>query len=264
MEKNMTAEGQSSLFRLDGKVAVVTGSSRGIGKSIVTQMARAGAKVVVSSRRGETCEAVRDELRAEGLDAMACAAHAGRKEDLERLVEQTLTTYGRIDICVSNVGVNPKMGKLSEIGEDVWDKIFDTNLKGTWHLANLALPHIARAGGGSFVIISSVAAFRVAPAHPAYNVSKLALLGLTQNLAYEWGGQKIRVNAIAPGLIKTELVDAVMNESVEKFFNTKLPLRRVGVPLDIGAVALFLASPAAAYITGQTITVDGGFEVLQP
>jgi dehydrogenase/reductase SDR family protein 4 len=260
----MTTGERHNLFRLDGKVAVVTGSSRGIGKSIVTEMARAGAKVVVSSRRLEACEAVRDMLRAEGLEAMACACHAGRKEDLERLIDQTLQAYGRIDICVSNVGVNPKMGSLSEINEDVWDKIFDTNLKGTWLLANLALPHMANGGGGSFIIISSIAAFRVAPAHPAYNISKRALLGLAQNLAYEWGGQNIRVNAIAPGLIKTELVGAVLNEDIERFFTTKLPLRRVGEPQDICAVALFLASPAAAYITGQTIIVDGGFEILQP
>ena len=249
----------SDLFRLDGKVAIVTGSSRGIGRAIAETMAALGAAVVICSRKLEACEAVRDGIMSAGGRAIALRCNTGSRDDLAALLRVTRQEFGRLDGVVANVAVNPYFGALSGIGDEAWDKIMAVNLKSTLWLANLALPEIARQGGGSFTLISSIGALRGSTAIPAYNISKLAEIGLMQNLAVEWGGQNIRVNAILPGLVKTDFARALWdNPDILKNVEAATPLGRIGVPEDIGAIGAFLAMPAAAYITGQAIIVDGG------
>jgi len=255
----------SELFALTGKVAVVTGSSRGIGRSIAEEMARAGARVVISSRKVEACEAVCRELRAQGCDAIALACHIGRKEELQNLVERTIERHGRIDCIVANAAVNPVFGPLEKLSDDAWDKVMATNLRSTFWLANFALPRMAEGGGGSFIIMSSVVALLGTRSQGAYAVSKAAEAHLARNLAVEWGSRNIRVNAIAPGIIKTDfarklwqdqkLVDSVTRQS---------PLGRIGEPQDVAGVAVFLACEASRYITGQLIQVDGGLTMAEP
>jgi NAD(P)-dependent dehydrogenase (short-subunit alcohol dehydrogenase family) len=248
-----------SLFRLDGKVAIVTGSSRGIGRAIAETMAAQGAAVVISSRKLEPCQAVRDGILAKGGRAIALSCNTGSKEQLAELLRVTLAEYGRLDAVVANVAVNPYYGKLSGITDEAWDKVMAVNVKSTLWLANMSMPEIAKQGGGSFTLISSIGALRGSLAIPAYNVSKLAEIGLMQALAVEWGPRKIRVNAILPGLVKTDFAKALWeNPDIRGGIETRTPLRRIGEVEDLGGVGAFLASPAAAYITGQTIVVDGG------
>jgi dehydrogenase/reductase SDR family protein 4 len=248
----------SDLFRLDGKVAIITGSSRGIGRAIAETMAAFGASVVICSRKLEPCEAVRDDIIAAGGQAIALRCNAGSRDDLAALVRVTTQTFGRLDAVVANVAVNPYYGPLAGISDEAWDKIMAVNLKSTLWLANLALPEVARQGG-SFTLISSIGALRGSTAIPAYNISKLAEIGLMRNLAVEWGHHQIRVNAILPGLVKTDFARALWgNPETLKTVEATTPLGRIGVPQDIGAVGAFLAMPAAAYITGQALTVDGG------
>jgi dehydrogenase/reductase SDR family protein 4 len=248
------------IFRLDGKVAIVTGSSRGIGRAIAETMAAQGAAVVISSRKLEPCEAVRDGILAKGGRAIALTCNTGDKAQLAALVQTTLETYGRLDAVVANVAVNPYYGKLSGITDDAWDKIMAVNVKSVLWLANMAMPEIAKHGdGGSFTLISSIGALRGSTAIPAYNVSKLAEISLMQALAVEWGKQKIRVNAILPGLIRTDFAKALWeNEKMRQTIEDTTPLGRIGEVEDLGGVGAFLASPAAKYITGQTLIVDGG------
>ena len=249
----------SDLFRLDGKVAIITGSSRGIGRAIAETMASYGAAVVISSRKLEACEAVRDAIIAQGGKAIALRCNTGSRDDLVSLLRVTLQKFGRLDTVVANVAVNPYYGPLSGISDEAWDKIMAVNLKSALWLANLTLPEIAQQGGGSFTFISSIGALRGSTAIPAYNISKLAEIGLMQNLAVEWGRQNIRINAILPGLVKTDFARALWdNPEILKTVEAATPLGRIGVPQDIGAIGAFLAMPAAAYITGQALTVDGG------
>ncbi len=249
----------SDLFRLDGKVAIVTGSSRGIGRAIAETMAARGAAVVISSRKLEASEAVRDGIIAQGGKAIALKCNTGSRDDLTALLQATAQKFGRLDAVVANVAVNPYYGPLSGIADEAWDKIMAVNLKSTLWLANMALPEIAAQGGGSFTLISSIGALRGSTAIPAYNISKLAELGLMQNLAVEWGPKNIRVNAILPGLVKTDFARALWdNPDTLRAVETATPLGRIGAPQDIGSVGAFLAMPASAYITGQAIVVDGG------
>jgi dehydrogenase/reductase SDR family member 4 len=251
-----------NMFRLDGKVAIVTGSSRGIGRAIAESMAALGASVVISSRKLEPCEAVRDGIIAKGGKAIALTCNTGAKAELAELLRVTLEHYDRVDAVVANVAVNPYYGPLAGVSDEQWDKIMSVNLKSTLWLANMALPEIARQGGGSFTLISSIGALHGNTAIPAYNVSKLAEIGLMRNLAVEWGGQNIRVNAILPGLVRTDFAKALWeNPKTLKAVEAGTPLGRIGEVGDLGGVGAFLATPAAAYITGQTLVVDGGSSV---
>ncbi|MBV9136210.1 MAG: SDR family oxidoreductase [Hyphomicrobiales bacterium] len=252
----------SRLFDLSGKVALVTGSSRGIGRAIAEECARAGAKVVISSRKLEACEEVRDILKAEGHDAIAMAAHAGSKEQLASLVQQTVSRYGRLDICVANAAVNPFFGSLTDAPDDAFEKTMATNVKAVWWLAQLAKPHLVASREGSFIVISSIAALRGTSLLGVYGISKAAETALVRNLAVEWGPFGICVNAIAPGLVKTDFARALWeNEAARKKREAETPLQRLGEPLDIAGVALFLASRASRFVTGQVLVADGGVTI---
>ena len=247
------------MFDLKDKVAVVTGSSRGIGRAIAEVFARAGAKVVVSSRSREACKPVTEGLQAEGLTAMTLPCHIGRKAELEELVSRTREAWGEIDILVCNAAINPAYGPLSELSDEAVDKIMATTVRSTFQLCHMVLPGMAAAGGGSVILLSSIAALRGNGVIGAYGMSKAAEAALARNLAVEWGPSKIRVNAVAPGLVRTDFARALWEDPVRlERAETRTPLRRIGEPGDIAGVALFLASEAGAYVTGQTIVADGG------
>jgi len=250
---------EESMFRLDGKVAIITGSSRGIGRASAEAMAELGAAVVISSRKLEACEAVRDGILARGGRAMALKCNTGVKAELEALVAAAVGEFGRLDTVVANVAVNPHYGPLAGISDEAWDKIFAVNVRSTLWLAKLAMPEMARQGGGSFTIISSIGALMGSLTIPAYNISKLAEIGLMRSLAAEWGPRGVRVNAVLPGLVRTDFAKALWeNPQTLKAVEAATPLGRIGEVGDLGGVVAFLAGPAAGFITGQTLVVDGG------
>ena len=253
----------NSLFNLSGKVALITGSTRGIGKSIAEELARAGAKVCISSRKADACEAARKDLEAQGFDVMARPCNVSRKEDLQALVDATRAKWQRIDIVVANAASNPYYGPLTGISDEAFDKIVANNLKSVLWLAAMTLPGMGERGGGSFTVVGSIGGILANTVIGAYGISKAADHHLVRNLAAEWGPKNVRVNAIAPGLIKTEFARALWEDekrAAERVSNT--PLRRLGEPRDIGGIAVFLASDAAAFITGQVIVADGGVTIL--
>jgi len=249
------------MFDLSGKVALVTGSTRGIGRSIAEELAAAGAKVVISSRKADACEQVKAELEKRKFEVLAKACNVSRKEELQALVDATLAKWGRVDIVVANAATNPYYGPLTGIGDDAFDKIFANNLKSVLWLAGMTLPLMHQ--GGSFTLVGSIGGLIANTVIGAYGMSKAAGHHLVRNLAAEWGPKNVRVNAIAPGLIKTEFARALWEDekrAAERVSNT--PLRRLGEPRDIGGIAVFLASDAAAFITGQVIVADGGVTIL--
>jgi len=247
------------LFDMTGKVALVTGSTKGIGRSIAEEMARLGAKVVISSRKADACEQVANELKAQGYEAMAIPCHVGKKDDLQNLVDKTNEAWGAIDVLVCNAATNPVYGPTSEMTDEAWDKIMDTNVKGTFWLTGMVLPQMAEKGEGAVVLLSSIAGIRGNTTIGTYGVSKAAEAALARNLAVEWGPKGIRINSIAPGLIKTDFAKALWEDPVRvKRAEDKTPLRRIGDPVDIAGLAVFLSTKASAYITGQTIVADGG------
>ncbi len=247
------------LFSLKDKVALITGSTKGIGLSIAETYAAAGAKVVISSRKAEVCEAVANELREKGFEAIAKPCHIGDKAQLQDLVDTTLATWGKIDVLVCNAATNPVYGPLSELTDDAWDKIMDTNVKSTFWLCNMVLPGMAKAGGGSVILLSSIAAIKGNDKIGCYGMSKAAEAALTRNLAVEWGPKGIRVNAIAPGVVVTDFAKALVEDPKRKaIVENQTPLRRLGQPIDIAGVAQFLATDASAYMTGQYLVADGG------
>jgi len=249
----------NQLFDLSGQVALITGSSRGIGKAIAEEMSAAGAKVVISSRKKEACDRVRDEIKAGGGEATSIACNIGRKEEVEALVKTTLEQYGRIDVLVCNAAVNPFYGSLMKLEDDAWDKIMMSNVKSSWWFSKLVTPHMVERGSGNIILLSSIGAFRATAVLGAYGISKAAEAQLARNLALELGPKGIRVNAIAPGLIKTDFAKALWsNPAILQNVEQRAPLRRIGEPVEIAGVAVFLASQAASFITGQLIVADGG------
>jgi len=252
-----------SLFDLSGKVALVTGSTRGIGKSIAEELARVGAKVAVSSRKADACEQVKKEFEKNGFEVLAQPCNVSRKEELQALVDATLEKWGRIDVVVANAAANPYYGPLTGIADDALDKIFANNVKSVLWLAAMTLPGMASRGAGSFIFIGSIGGLLASTVIGAYGTSKAAGHHLVRNLAAEWGPKNVRVNAIAPGLVKTEFARALWEDEKRRAERIQAtPLRRLGEPRDIGGIAVFLASDAAAFITGQCIVADGGVTIL--
>ena len=252
-----------TLFDLNGKVAVITGSTRGIGKSIAEELARAGCKVVVSSRKADACEEVRAEFARQGFEVLAQPCNISRKEELQALVDNTVARWGRVDIAVANAAANPYYGPLTSIPDEAFDKVFHNNVKSLLWFASITLPGMAERGGGSFISVGSIGGIKTSTVIGAYGVSKAADHHLVRNLAAEWGPKNVRVNAIAPGLIRTDFARALWEDDKRRTEREALtPLRRLGVPRDIGGIAVFLASEAAAFITGQTIVADGGVSIV--
>jgi NAD(P)-dependent dehydrogenase (short-subunit alcohol dehydrogenase family) len=249
-------------FSLQDKIAVITGSSRGIGRAIAETMANLGARVVISSRKAEACENVAGAIRSAGGEAVAVPCNISHKEQVEALVASTRAAFGAPDILVCNAAVNPVFGPLESLSDEAFDKIMGSNVKSSLWLCNLVIPEMKAKGGGAIVIVSSIAGMRGTEALGAYGISKAADFALARNLAVEHGPDGVRVNCIAPGLVKTDFARALWED--EKSLARRLratPLRRIGQPEEIGPVAAFLAAPAASFITGQVIVADGGVTI---
>ena len=252
------------LFDLTGQVAIVTGSSRGIGKAIAYRLAEHGAKVVISSRKLDACEPVAAEINARfGADrAFAHAANISSKEALQSLVDATLQRWGRVDTLVCNAASNPYYGPMGGISDEQFRKVLDNNIVSNHWLINMVAPGMRQQGSGSIVIVSSIGGLRGSDIIGAYCISKAADMQLARNLAHEFGPQNVRVNCIAPGLIQTDFARALW-EDQERLAerNGTTPLRRIGQPDEIAGAAVYLAAPASRFMTGQTLVVDGGVTI---
>ena len=248
------------LFDLTGKVAVITGSSRGIGKAIAKRLAQHGAKVTISSRKPGPCDDTAAEINAQHPGAaIAVPANISSKADIARLVEETRKAFGKIDIVVCNAASNPHYGPMSSLPDEAFRKVLDNNIISNHWLIQMVAPEMQARKDGAVIIISSIGGLRGDPNIGAYNISKAADFQLARNLAYEFGPDNIRVNCIAPGLVKTDFARALWDAPEEaKHAIANTPLRRIGEPDDIAGAAVFLASRAASWMTGQAIVVDGG------
>ncbi len=249
----------NKLFDLSGKVAIVTGASRGIGEAIATGLAQAGANVVLSSRKPEGLQRVADKIESLGRKVLVVAANAGEYDQLENLVERTKEHFGGVDILVNNAGTNPTFGPLVETQDSAIEKIFRVNVFGYVKMAQFCVPLMRERGGGKIINIASVAGFQPGKGLGAYSMSKSAVISLTKVLAMELGPDNIQVNAIAPGIIKTKMASyLVETESIAGPALKNTPLGRFGETEDLIGLALFLAAPASNYITGTVNVIDGG------
>lgn len=254
----------TGLFDLTGKVAIVTGSTRGIGRASAEALAAQGAKVVISSRKQDACDEVAGEIEArfgEGT-ALAVAASISDKAALQRLVEETRRVFGRIDVLVCNAASNPYYGPLEGIADDQFRKILDNNILSNHWLIQMVAPEMRARKEGSIVIVSSIGGLRGSPVIGAYNVSKAADFQLARNYAVEFGPDNVRVNCIAPGLIRTDFARALWEDPERiKVTNATTPLRRIGEPEEIAGAVVYLASKASAFMTGQAMVIDGGVTI---
>ena len=252
------------LFDLSGKVAVVTGSSKGIGRASAEALAEHGARVVISSRKQEPCDAVASEINAEfGAEtAIAVAANISDKAALQHLVDRTREAFGRIDILVCNAASNPYYGPMSGIADEQFRKIVDNNVLSNHWLIQMVAPEMTVRGEGSIVIVSSIAGIRGTPTIGAYGISKAADMALARNMAHELGPSGVRINCIAPGLVKTDFARALWEDPERaRETNARVPLRRIGAPHEIAGAVVYLASPASAFMTGQVMVIDGGVTI---
>jgi dehydrogenase/reductase SDR family member 4 len=252
----------SSVFSLEGKVALITGASKGIGFGIAEIFAAAGAKVVISSRKQEALDEMASLLNSKGYEVTGIACNVGNMEDLPLLVEKAVEKYGTIDILVNNAATNPVFGPVHETSLEAFDKIMNVNVKASFELSRLCFPYLRKSSGASVINISSIGG--ISPEHGLgiYSVSKAALISLTKVFAKEWGDANIRVNVICPGLIQTKFSEALWsNEKIMSMIMKQLAIKRAGTSEEIGAMALFLASSASSYTTGGVFTADGGFTI---
>lgn len=252
----------AALFDLTGKTAIVTGSSRGIGRAIAETLSEAGANVVVCSRKLSGCDEVVEGIKAKGGKALAVQANVSEKSELEHLVKQTRETFGPVDIMVGNAASNPHFGPMSTCTDDQFDKIMNNNVKSNLWLANMVADDMAAKGDGAIIIVSSVLGLRGSFMMGPYSISKAADIQLVRCLAIELGPKGIRVNGLAPGLIKTDFSKALWSDDKTRTrVERGIPMRRMGEPEDMGGVALFLASKAARYLSGEIIVADGGMTI---
>jgi len=251
----------SGLFDLSGKVAIVTGSSRGIGRAIAEALAEQGARVVISSRKQDACDEVANAINARHGDerAISVAANISSKDDLQNLVDETRKAFGKIDVLVCNAASNPYYGPMAGISDEQFRKILDNNVIANHWLISMVAPEMLERGEGSIIIVSSVGGLTSSTMIGAYNISKAADFQLARNLAAEFGPKGVRVNCIAPGLVKTDFARALWeNPDTLKLVTKGTPLRRIGEPREIAGAAVYLASPASTFMTGQAMIVDGG------
>lgn len=251
-----------TLFDLKGKVALITGASKGIGEAAALFLAQAGAKVVVSSRKIDAVKAVAEKINQSGGEAYAIACNVGDMEDARKLVYDTIAHFGTIDIIINNAATNPVFGPVHDTSEEAFDKIMAVNVKGPFEIAKAAYPTLKAKKSGSIINISSVGG--ISPEHGLgiYSMSKAALISLSKVLAKEWGDDNIRVNTICPGLIKTKFSEALWtNDKVMQMMMKALPIKRIGTPEEVAALCLYLAADASAYSTGAVFTADGGFTI---
>jgi len=247
------------LFDLSGKVAVVTGSTRGIGLAIAEAMAAHGAKVVISSRKAPVCDEVASRLRAAGHEAIAIPCNVSHKDQLRRLVDETRRNWGAIDVLVANAGINPFFGSSLEIPDSAFEKILDVNIKSNHWLCQMVIPEMRARRDGVIIIVSSVSGLKGSGRLGTYAISKAADMQLARNLAVEFGPDGIRANCIAPGVVRTDFARALWEDpEAARSQEAWTPLRRLGRPEDIAGAAVFLAARAGAWLTGQTLTIDGG------
>lgn len=247
---------------LAGKVAIVTGASRGIGQSIAEWYAEAGAKVVLASRTQETLDEVAEGIKANGGEAIGIAAHTGKKETLTELVAKTVENYGKVDILVNNAATNPHFGPVLEAEDSIWMKTIEVNLMGNIWLCQAVVPIMREIGGGSIINVASVNGIRPGMMQGVYSMTKAGVISLTQTLAMELGTDAIRVNAIAPGLIQTKFAKVLWtNEALLNQVTERTPMKRIGQPEDIASLALWLASDISTFATGETFVIDGGLTI---
>lgn len=245
--------------KLAGKVAVVTASTEGIGLAIARRLGQDGAKVMVSSRKQANVDRTLEELRSENFTVEGMVCHVGKSEDRKNLVKETVSRFGGIDILVSNAAANPVFGPILDVEETAWDKIFDTNVKASFFLCKEVVPHIEARGGGSIVFVSSFVGYTPMEYLGAYSVSKTALLGLTKALVPQLSTKNIRVNAIAPGMIKTKFSEQLWkSDAAKEILMQMIPMKRIGEPSEIAGLVSFLVSDDASYITGEITLATGG------
>jgi NAD(P)-dependent dehydrogenase (short-subunit alcohol dehydrogenase family) len=250
------------MFELNGKAALVTGSSRGIGRATAIALARAGARVVVSSRKKDACDTVVEEITGGGGEAIAIACNVSHKDHCQSLVDQAMGAFGRIDTLVCNASVNPHYGVMADMPDSAFEKILTANVTSYLWLSNMLAPQMAERGEGSIVLISSTGADKGSMALGGYAISKAAERQMARNLAVQWGKKGVRANSLSPGLVKTDFAKALWTDPrAENLVNNATPLGRIGQPEDIADVVVFLASDASRWVTGQTLRADGGLTI---
>jgi len=248
------------LFDLEGKVAIVTGASRGIGESMARGLAEFGAKVVITSRTQESIDEVANSFTKDGFEVLPIACHVGDENQLKSLVNKTKSHFGGVDILINNAATNPVYAPIEDMSSELFDKMMSINVKAAFILSNLCLPFMKQREGGSVIHISSVEGFRPSPGLSLYSINKAALIMLAKSQAKEWGVYKVRSNVICPGLVKTKFSSALWtNKEVLDHWNEKIPLHRMAHPDEMAGLAVFLASSASGYCTGMEFTADGGY-----